>query len=385
MNQDTTPRVLVVLGMHRSGTSLLSAGLEALGADFGDNLIPAREDNPKGYWEDARLVALNDEMLAACGLASGDVGLADGRLVATDAFEEFVGCAMQLLEELLAKRPLLGIKDPRMPRLMPVWQAAFDGLGVRVDYVLAVRHPLSVAASLAARDHLSREKSFLLWYEHSCRAMQWALGRGAVVVDYDRFLALPKEELLRIGRRLSLPIDEVACDRFLGDVLDPELRHSSYGEADLAAAEGCFHGLLEVYRLMQGLAADRSDSTAWAGLEREFRRVLPLLVAAGELDRKLWRMALSREEQRQLYEHSEVAKLELSGELASYRGQLDDYREQLARCAERLAVAESSLSALKDAVAYKDGELRELLASRSWRITRPMRWGGQLLRRLVGR
>lgn len=44
-----TPRVVVILGMHRSGTSVLSAGLEALGVEFGENLIPPRPDNPKGY------------------------------------------------------------------------------------------------------------------------------------------------------------------------------------------------------------------------------------------------------------------------------------------------------------------------------------------------
>lgn len=67
----------------------------------------------------------------------------------------------------------------------------------------------------------------MLWYEHSCRSMQWALHKGAVVVDYDRLLALPRQELGRIGHRLSLPVDESACARFVGDVLDVALRHSS--------------------------------------------------------------------------------------------------------------------------------------------------------------
>ncbi|HGR5001108.1 TPA: sulfotransferase family protein [Pseudomonas aeruginosa] len=173
-----TPRVVVILGMHRSGTSVLSAGLEALGVEFGENLIPPRPDNPKGYWEDARLVAFNDRVLSLCGFSSGDVGLSSRRVLGVERFEEIVQQAMALLTELLAGKALLGIKDPRMPRLMPIWQAAFDALGLWVDYVIAARHPLSVAESLAARDHLSREKSLMLWYEHSCRSMQWALHKG---------------------------------------------------------------------------------------------------------------------------------------------------------------------------------------------------------------
>jgi hypothetical protein len=117
-----------------------------------------------------------------------------------------------------------------------------------------------------------------------------------------------------------------------------------------------------------------------------------MLVAAGELDRQLWRMARSHEEQCQLYAHSEAARLELSGELASCREQLTVIRgelvynqEQLTRCGVRLAVAESTTSTLMDVVAHKDEEVRELRGSRSWRVTQPMRWGGQLLRRLVSR
>ena len=64
------------------------------------------------------------------------------------------------LTELLAGKALLGIKDPRMPRLMPIWQAAFDALGLWVDYVIAARHPLSVAGSLLLPvTTLSRERA----------------------------------------------------------------------------------------------------------------------------------------------------------------------------------------------------------------------------------
>ena len=62
------PRLIVVLGMHRSGTSLITRSLAAIGANFGNNLIPPQPDNDKGFWEDSDIIAFNDELLNSCGM-----------------------------------------------------------------------------------------------------------------------------------------------------------------------------------------------------------------------------------------------------------------------------------------------------------------------------
>ncbi|MDH4580937.1 sulfotransferase family protein [Pseudomonas sp. BN415] len=389
-------RVLVVLGMHRSGTSLLSAGLEVFGVDFGDNLIPPREDNPLGYWEDARLVALNDEILAACGFASGDVGLDLERMMTPHLLDEFVLRAMGLLEELSVGKCLIGIKDPRMPRLMPLWQTAFDRLELQVDFVLAVRHPLSVAKSLARRDKLSQGKSFLLWYEHSCRAMQWSRKRGAILVDYDRFLSSPGLELARLGRRLSLPMDTVARDRFIAEVLDVGLRHSMHDGGDLVRARAGFDALLDVFRVMTGLAADRFElSSEWGGLELEFTRSQPLLAFAGQLDQELWRSSTHINAERQRFHDTETALREEVRRTVAIMQQCEVARLGLAG---ELAAAQETHVTLQANFAVQAGELRKvraerdraeqqlnaLLASRSWRFTHLIRLMSQNLRRLMG-
>ena len=57
-------KLVVVLGMHRSGTSAITRGLEVLGVNLGDNLYPAAIDNPKGFWEDNDFLGINEELLA---------------------------------------------------------------------------------------------------------------------------------------------------------------------------------------------------------------------------------------------------------------------------------------------------------------------------------
>ena len=58
-------RLIVVLGMHRSGTSAITRGLQVMGVGLGDRMMPAMPDNVKGFWEDVDLNALNMEMLSA--------------------------------------------------------------------------------------------------------------------------------------------------------------------------------------------------------------------------------------------------------------------------------------------------------------------------------
>src|ERR1700760_2987954 len=61
-------RLIVVLGMHRSGTSAIARGLKALGVSLGDRLLPPDVGiNDSGYWEDVDFNSLNSAMLRALG------------------------------------------------------------------------------------------------------------------------------------------------------------------------------------------------------------------------------------------------------------------------------------------------------------------------------
>jgi len=62
-------QALVILGMHRSGTSALTRVLSLLGADLPSRLLEPRPDAVRGYWESADLVDIHDRLLKATGLA----------------------------------------------------------------------------------------------------------------------------------------------------------------------------------------------------------------------------------------------------------------------------------------------------------------------------
>ena len=66
-------KAVIVLGMHRSGTSALAGMLSLLGIQFGRSLFPPQADNPRGYWEHREIVDLDDRMLMALGSSWDDM------------------------------------------------------------------------------------------------------------------------------------------------------------------------------------------------------------------------------------------------------------------------------------------------------------------------
>src|SRR5579864_4713795 len=64
---------LVVLGMHRSGTSALTGMLHHLGVALGDRLMAATPDNPRGYWEHGDIVAIHERLMATLGWGWDDI------------------------------------------------------------------------------------------------------------------------------------------------------------------------------------------------------------------------------------------------------------------------------------------------------------------------
>ena len=66
-------KAILVLGMHRSGTSALTRVLNLYGAALPRRMIPPNPNNEKGYWEPKVIVRIHDELLSAAGSRWDDV------------------------------------------------------------------------------------------------------------------------------------------------------------------------------------------------------------------------------------------------------------------------------------------------------------------------
>lgn len=275
MANERCPIVIPVLGMHRSGTSTVSRAINALGVDLGRDIIGPHPDNPKGLWENWLFVNINERLLENLGLKWHSVCLIEDDFLNTAATTALsLEARSQVLTEF-AGIGCWGFKDPRTPRLLPFWQRVLGDIGADVRYVLALRHPLSVARSLVKREGFSLEKGLLLWLLHTIPAVVQTVGQPRVVVDYDRLFENPRRELIRISERLGLPEPQpVDLKAYEEEFLDPSLRHTIFHEADLEGVVGGDDLSVQLYSLLRQVAADEIDIDSFQERVQEMWQVL---------------------------------------------------------------------------------------------------------------
>lgn len=261
---------LLVLGMHRSGTSALARGLAVLGANLGDALLPALPCNPRGFFEDRDICNYNMQFMVALGLTWTSLApipaerlLALGRSLGGAA-------ALQLVRAKVEGVPLPAFKDPRLCRLMPFWRPVFTAAGLAPACVLALRHPDAVARSLSRRDGMLLEDGHALWLRYTLDALDGSRGLPRIMVAYERLLAAPGRELGRIGQAFGLSVDAEALTVFARDFLDTGLCHhgpASAGGGNAAEARPEPGSFMEFSLRLHGLL-DRLAGAPQAELER---------------------------------------------------------------------------------------------------------------------
>jgi GT2 family glycosyltransferase len=241
-------RIIVVLGMHRSGTSAITRALEILGVNIGQTLLPPVDGiNAKGFFEDVDLTSLNAEILRALGSDWHSLARIAPEDIAVLNEGEYFLRATELLRRKTAAAPIFGFKDPRVAKILPFWRQVFSHCELNADYVLVIRNPLSVVRSLAKRDGLLPEKTYMLWLGHVLNSLAHTEEVRRVLVDYDHFVQEPKEDLEMMADRLDLKFDLQAFQAYRSEFLDEGLRHSVFRSSDLTLDQTCPPLAQEVY------------------------------------------------------------------------------------------------------------------------------------------
>ena len=217
-------KVVVILGMHRSGTSALSGALAQMGVDFGKRLTSPSKHNPKGYFEHPEIAALHDSLLQALGSSWDDYLSLPSGWAEEEITREIRSSLIALLKRDFGDGSLFGVKDPRLCRMMPLWFPIFETLSAEPHFVLTVRHPWEVAESLARRNGLKPSKSVLLWLDHTLQAESATRGYKRVFVAFDEVLDNTIAVMTRLERKFAFHPPGRVHVSFQNSV-EPSLRH----------------------------------------------------------------------------------------------------------------------------------------------------------------
>jgi hypothetical protein len=231
---------VLVLGMHRSGTSALAGALSCLGVGMGEHFIDASPDNPMGYWEHADVVEAHERLLLELGSGWDDLRPLPAGWLESKAAVQALARLQHIVERDFRDSEVWAVKDPRISRLLPLWRSLLARLGTEVRMLHMLRSPAEVMRSLQARDQMTAEQAGLLWARYVIESERESRAAPRAVVRYEDLLSNPVSTLDGAAAALAIHWPTAPADAAgpLRQFLRADLRHHHVGASDAGASIG---------------------------------------------------------------------------------------------------------------------------------------------------
>lgn len=338
---------MLVLGVHRSGTSAMTRVLNLGGASLPMRLKLGGKDNIPGFWEGKLIVGEHEELMTSLGSSWDDIAALPTDWLERESTRRHEDSLLEILRGDFADTRTLVIKDPRASRLVPTWLHVLERFGADPGFVLMIRHPVEVVRSLAARNGFGEHKSLLLWLVYLVEAERDTRGYPRVFVQYEQLLREPEAVLARVREQLGgnwLP-SSASVEREIREFVSEEHRHHvaeddfGNGPTDLRAWVRDAYALAR--RVAEDASADEATRPEFDLLARHIRTtqlVVPIVTEARAL-------------------------AELRVELTARTAQLQRTRQRVEELQQKLARSEEK----RREAARRLGEIERSLA---WRLTR---------------
>ncbi|MGK7911919.1 MAG: glycosyltransferase [Synechococcus sp.] len=194
------PNQLIVLGMHRSGTSCVTRILSLMGAYCGQPsmLTGANDENPKGFFERRDIRQICDRLLHSTGADWWKVSDFSVKNIPNEVIEECHDVFQAALTDLNSHLPWV-IKEPRLCLLFPIFrQWLTDPICIHVH-----RNPLEVARSLRTRNGFSISFGLALRETYHRHAISASTGLPHLCVSYNDLMSQAEIEIPRLHERLT--------------------------------------------------------------------------------------------------------------------------------------------------------------------------------------
>lgn len=275
---DTKRRALLILGMHRSGTSAVTRVVNLLGAKIGDRLIPPGHDNPSGFWENATAVEINEQLLREIGRTWYDMREMPDGWMETAAAAKALDLAIKFIRRDLAGSALCALKDPRICLTATLWIKAFEMLKFEVVCLFVARDPREVIESLHRRNDWPRSPLYLMWVQYLLEAEAATRGHHRVMVSYDQVLDDWRTCMERVAKGLHLtwPVKPDDAATAIGAFLDRGQRHHRANDEIETGGGGVPVLVRSLHDACLETAGGKPEWHTIAGLRINFRRAAEL-------------------------------------------------------------------------------------------------------------
>ena len=338
---------------------MLTRLLHACGLELGpeSEMMPAQGDNPDGFWENLRFVAINDEILNELG---GAWDVPPVRDFTSDRLNPLRAKAELLIGDFRAAAHW-GWKDPRSSLTLPFWQELLPALKV----VIMVRNPLEVAYSLRERNGTSYAFGLRLWEVYNRFLVEATHPTQRIVTRYDLFFEDPLKELQRITAFIGLPssqIDNAAA------LVSKKRRHTQFTVEQMIDARVASE-VVNLYRELtteaDGGAVETHDVrsvelSATELLPGSISRLRGSDIRITELVAHLQKQDEARNNLEEKFRHSAATAARLEERLEGMRARLDAADGEVQQLRERLVETNHLLHGRSISLAESEARVVEL-------------------------
>ena len=362
MDGEAEKSVILVTGMHRSGTSAVTRVLSLLGCALPRAVTESARDNEKGFWENPAIRDLNDRILASAGSAWDDWEPFDSRWYASPTAGGFRDDARAILKGELGDGPLFVVKDPRICRLLPFWIDAVRSFGAEPFIVSPVRNPLDVAASLEERNGIHPSIGLLLWLRHVLDTEAASRDLRRVYLRYEHLLFKTHAVVDRIGDALGVvwPTRSTRTNMEIDEYLSPTLRHHQNDDIGVVGNPRLSHWLRSSFEILDRWACGSVRKKDFPTLDRvraAFDNAAPAFGSA---------IAVGVKAARDLTAANDTLT-ERDGRIEILTADLDTTRETLAERNERIVTLTAELDAARGTLLQRDAHIETLASEQAER------------------
>lgn len=254
--------LILVGGMHRSGTSLLAGLLQIAGAELGRDLFPARKDNKRGFFERRAVVAAHNEILRNAAAPWDDLRTFRCETLSAEQRQAGIDALVNALESDVLGTHVTAVKDPRASLLVPLWIEIFEHFEAKPRFLQVTRPVHDIQFSLFRRNGFSANRSAILWANYSTEFERNTRGFIRHSVELESIIEDPIQSIESIGQALELDLRTADIDE------DQLIEFVDQGLLKSAAIE-CTSACEWVHQLEVDL------SSAWANPQRGTQISLP--------------------------------------------------------------------------------------------------------------
>ncbi len=339
---------IIVLGMHRSGTSAVTGYLTKLGISLGSKLLLPDEYNTKGYFENDYIVKANDHILQTLGSSWDDLFLFEDEWWHRPQLIPHKDALKKILRQEFSASQLFCMKDPRISILLPFWISILRELNIEPFFIIPLRHPLEVAVSLKTRDGFSIDKGVLLWMNNMLSIEYYSRPLRRIFLIYDDFLKCPIDTVQHIFNQFNIDFPNAGSppDVVAKELLDPKLKHHNLTELNvtresLPLIDRFYAILLHAHNRAE---MEENDLTEKDKIRTEYQRLSSL------------------------FYNQDIRNVSLS------------LKEISANLNQAMAEKDNRMASLNQQLKQREAIVQLMQNSASWRLTKPMRFLARVYR-----